>query len=47
MYDAMREEKLYQDVMTTQYWRALLAIACGLAFVLITLLTRRAGALKD
>jgi len=35
VYDAFREEPIYQNIMSTSYWRSILAIICAIAIILM------------
>jgi uncharacterized membrane protein len=42
-YDSIREEPIYQNMMSTSYWRAVLAIICGILFALMVYVLKKRG----
>lgn len=42
-YDAIREEPFYQNIMSMTYWRSVLAISCGIIWVLMVYYLKKRG----
>jgi len=42
-YDAIREEPFYQNIMSMTYWRSVLAVSCGIIWVLMVYYLKKRG----